>query len=172
MRPAQIRSIIALPGILLVVIPALLIIFLPHQFNVGWGLILPLNLIPIIGSLVLIAIGFVLFVATVHLFETVGDGTLAPWNPPKHLVVRGVYQHVRNPMISGVLFISLGEGILFGSTAVLGCFGVFLVLNLIYIPISEERGLIKRFGDEYVTYMRNVPRWIPRWKAWVPPETE
>ena len=33
---------------------------------------------------------------------------------------------------------------------------------------SEEPGLEKRFGAEYVEYKRNVPRWIPRLKPWRP----
>ena len=52
---------------------------------------------------------------TNRLFATIGHGTLAPWNPPEKLVVRGVYRHVRNPMITGVFCILLGEAVFFGS---------------------------------------------------------
>ena len=45
-------------------------------------------------------------------------------------------------------------------------FLVFLVVNAIYISLSEEPGLVKRFGDDYLTYKRNVPRWIPRLTPW------
>ncbi|HMF31616.1 MAG TPA: isoprenylcysteine carboxylmethyltransferase family protein [Candidatus Lokiarchaeia archaeon] len=171
MKAAQLRAIIALPVMLLVAIPTLLILLL-NQFNIGWGMTFPLDLLPTLIGTSFIAVGLALFVATVRLFGTVGDGTLAPWNPPKHLVMRGIYQHVRNPMISGVLFISLGEGLFFGSVAVLECFGIFLVLNLVYIPLIEEKGLKRRFGDEYIEYIHNVPRWIPRVKRWVQPARE
>ena len=103
---------------------------------------------------------------TNRLFATVGHGTLAPWNPPEKLVVRGVYRHVRNPMITGALCILLGEGVFFGSWWLLGWFGFALILNLVYIPLVEERGLVKRFGEDYLLYKQNVPRWIPRWKPW------
>jgi len=53
-----------------------------------------------IGGIALSAVGLALFVSTLRLFVTVGRGTLAPWDPPKHLVVRGPYGFVRNPMIS------------------------------------------------------------------------
>jgi hypothetical protein len=41
-----------------------------------------------------------------------------------------------------------------------------LILNLIYIPLVKERGLAKRFGDDYLLYKRNVPRWIRRLTPW------
>ena len=105
-------------------------------------------------------------IATIRQFATVGEGTLAPWEPPQRLVVRGVYRHVRNPMISGVLFVLLGESALTASAPLCRWFLIFAVINAIYIPLSEEPGLIKRFGDEYRTYKRNVPRWIPRLTPW------
>lgn len=86
--------------------------------------------------------------------------------PTQKLVVRGVYQHVRNPMITGVCCILLGEAIFFGSLWLLGWFGIVVAVNMIYIPLAEERGLAKRFGDDYLLYKRNVPRWIPRLTPW------
>jgi protein-S-isoprenylcysteine O-methyltransferase Ste14 len=104
--------------------------------------------------------------ATIRLFVTVGRGTLAPWDPPQHLVVRGAYRHVRNPMISGVLFVLLGESLLTASLPLFAWFLAFLVVNSVYIPLSEEPGLVRRFGDDYLAYKRNVPRWVPRLKPW------
>jgi protein-S-isoprenylcysteine O-methyltransferase Ste14 len=69
-------------------------------------------------------------------------------------------------MITGVFCILLGEAVFFGSLPLLGWFAVFVVVNMIYIPALEEPGLAKRFGDDYLLYKRNVPRWIPRWTAW------
>jgi protein-S-isoprenylcysteine O-methyltransferase Ste14 len=105
---------------------------------------------------------------TVSLFATVGDGALAPWDPPRRLVVRGPYRYVRNPMISGVLSILLGEAILLGSVPLLVWFVIFFTLNALTMPLIEEPLLESRFGSEYVTYKRNVPRWIPRLKPWTP----
>jgi protein-S-isoprenylcysteine O-methyltransferase Ste14 len=72
-------------------------------------------------------------------------------------------------MISGVLFVLLGESLLTGSRSVLIWFGLFLLNNLVYIPLFEEPQLEKRFGERYRTYKQNVPRWIPRARAWIPP---
>lgn len=96
------------------------------------------------------------------LFFTLGHGTLAPWDPPRRLVLRGPYQHVRNPMISGVVALLLGEALWFQSPAVLLWAGVFLLINAVYIPRLEEPGLARRFGADYAAYCRHVPRWLPR----------
>jgi len=116
-----------------------------------------------------LAVGLTLFIATVRHFARTGRGTLAPWDPPRVLVVQGVYRYVRNPMISGVLFILLAQTLLTGSRRVLVWFGLFFIINLVYIPLFEEAGLAKRFGEQYRLYKQNVPRWIPRLTAWVPP---
>jgi protein-S-isoprenylcysteine O-methyltransferase Ste14 len=105
-------------------------------------------------------------VATIRLFVTVGKGTLAPWNPTQRLVVQGIYRHVRNPMISGVFFVLLGEAVLAASLPLFYWLVVFIIGNAVYIPLAEEPGLVKRFGDEYLTYKQNVPRWIPRLTPW------
>ena len=99
---------------------------------------------------------------TVALFAGVGQGTLAPWDPTTRLVVRGPYRHVRNPMISGVLAVLLGEAALFGSLAVLAWWAFVFALNAVYFVLVEEPGLRERFGAEYEAYAARVPRWLPR----------
>jgi protein-S-isoprenylcysteine O-methyltransferase Ste14 len=84
-------------------------------------------------------------------------------------VVTGVYCRVRNPMISGVVAILIGEALLFRSLALLAWAGVVWTLNAIYIPLVEEHGLAQRFGDEYHQYKQHVPRWLPRRTPWTPP---
>jgi protein-S-isoprenylcysteine O-methyltransferase Ste14 len=121
--------------------------------------------LPAIG-IFFVGLGLVLMVATIRLFVTVGKGTLAPWNPTQRLVIKGVYRHVRNPMISGVFCILLGEAVTAASWPLLCWFVIFVLCNAIYIPLAEEPGLVKRFGADYLTYKQNVPRWIPRIKAW------
>lgn len=46
---------------------------------------------------------------------------------------------------------------------------IILLPDLIYIPLFEEKSLIKRFGADYELYKKNVLRWIPRIKPWNPP---
>ena len=117
---------------------------------------------------VVVALGLVLIVQTVALFATAGDGTLAPWDPTARLVVRGPYRRVRNPMISGVLCVLLGEALLFGSPAVLAWFAIVFAINAVYFPLVEEPGLRERFGADYDAYRAAVPRWLPRLRPWHP----
>jgi protein-S-isoprenylcysteine O-methyltransferase Ste14 len=156
-----------LPFVVTVVIPAYMI-RTSTTLNAGWDLPSPLGLLPTLLGSVLVGLGVLLVYKTVSLFATVGDGTLAPWDPPRRLVVRGPYRYVRNPMISGVLSILLGEAILFGSVPLLVWFVIFFALNALTMPLIEEPLLESRFGSDFVTYKRNVPRWIPRLKPWTP----
>ena len=123
---------------------------------------------PILAALglPLIALGLALLGWTVSLFVRVGRGTLAPWDPTERIVVVGPYAHVRNPMISGVWSVLLGEAILFASREIAVWAGLFLVVNHLYFVLSEEPGLVRRFGESYEHYRRNVPRWIPRRRPW------
>ena len=163
----HLRAILLLPFMAAVVIPGVLL-WLTGPDTLGLWQSAPATLValPVLGG-ALICLGLVLMVATIRLFVTVGKGTLAPWDPPQRLVVRGVYRHVRNPMIAGVFFVLLGEAVLAASLPLLGWFIVFVVANVVYIPLVEEPGLVKRFGSDYLTYRQNVPRWIPRLRAWL-----
>jgi protein-S-isoprenylcysteine O-methyltransferase Ste14 len=116
----------------------------------------------------LIGIGLALVTWTVSLFARIGKGTLAPWDPTSRLVVIGPYRHVRNPMISGVLTVLLGEAALFGSLPLLVWFGAAFAVNAVYFPLVEEPGLRERFGGDYEAYCANVPRWLPRLRPWEP----
>jgi protein-S-isoprenylcysteine O-methyltransferase Ste14 len=164
----HLRAIGLLPGVVTLLVPATLIYF-TGAVSIGWGLSPPANWLPPLLGCILICLGLLLMYETISLFANVGEGTLAPWDPPRKLVVRSVYQYVRNPMISGVLFILLGEAVLLGSPPLLVWFLVGFAVNAIYIPLTEEKSLERRFGGQYLAYKRNVPRWIPRLRPWTPP---
>ena len=125
----------------------------------------PQMLVQVAGLLVL-AVGLILFSASLRNFVTEGEGTLAPWDPPRRLVVRGPYRYVRNPMISGVVLVLFGEALTLLSRPHFIWALLFLAVNSIYIPLLEETGLRHRFGDSYVEYCRHVPRLIPRFRPW------
>jgi protein-S-isoprenylcysteine O-methyltransferase Ste14 len=103
---------------------------------------------------------------TIKMFSKIGKGTLAPWAPTQKLVVMGIYQRTRNPMITGVLIVLLGESIVLSSTAIFLWFLIAAVVNHFYFIRFEEPGLLERFGDAYQVYKDNVPRWIPRRSPW------
>ena len=134
---------------------------LPAPASLAQGLLL----IPALG---LLAIGLALFVACLIQFAARGRGTLAPWDPPRHLVVQGPYRFVRNPMISGVIFVLFGEAYLLGSLPLVLWAAAFTGLNWVYIPLFEEPQLERRFGADYHEYKQNVRRFLPRWRPWEP----
>lgn len=164
---AHLKAIGLLPGVVTLVVPVA-IVSITGAVSPGWGLAVPLSVVAVLLGGGFIALGLTLMYRTISLFATVGQGTLAPWNPTRKLVVQGPYRYLRHPMISGVLSILLGEAALLGSLPILIWFLVFLAGNAIYLPRVEERGLARRFGEDYLDYKRHVPRWIPRLKPWTP----
>ena len=147
----------------------MVIVVIPLLILSRTGFLTRISIASFIVGLGFIALGLALMYQTIRLFVVVGKGTLAPWDPPKHFVARGIYRHVRNPMITGVLCVLLGESILSQSLPLFLWFLLFLVINMIFIPLLEEPGLEKRFGGDYKLYKENVPRWLPRLTAWTPP---
>ncbi|GHV37495.1 RemK protein [Synergistales bacterium] len=150
-----IRTIIVLPGTVLVFLPALLLYFTDYRWTFSsWPLF--------IAGIIFMLVGLGLAGWTMWLFAKKGLGTAAPWAPPKKLVIEGPYRHVRNPMISSVLTLLIAESLLLNSWSVIGIFALFFAGNMVYFPLVEEKELEKRFGAAYLDYKRNVPRWIPR----------
>ena len=150
----HLRDIILLPFMVTVVIPYLL-------YN-GNQTLLPDNFILKSAGIIFYCAGLSLFLWTNYLFKTFGKGTLAPWSVKQHLVIRGPYKYCRNPMITGVLFILIGETLFLHSTNILIWTCIFFTIHIFYFAFKEEPDLYKRFGEEYKLYKENVPRWIPR----------
>jgi protein-S-isoprenylcysteine O-methyltransferase Ste14 len=75
-------------------------------------------------------------------------------------------------MITGVLAVLLGEALVFHSVPILAWFVVAFAINHVYFIAFEEPGLVERFGEEYLEYKKNVPRWIPRLRPWKPEEAK
>lgn len=152
-------SILILPFNVSVIIPVLILFFSDYHYKAPSGVFL------ITGIVMLIA-GIFLASSTMLLFNNVGKGTLAPWDPPKNLVVEGPYCYVRNPMITGILLILLSEYFFLNSVQILSWTVLFFVINNIYFRAFEEKQLEKKFGGQYKNYKKNVPRWIPRFTPW------
>jgi len=95
-------------------------------------------------------------------FFAEGRGTLAPVDPPKELVVHGMYRYVRNPMYVSVLAILIGEAIFFESIGISIETIIFFAATHLFIVYYEEPYLKYQFGPSYENYFRTVGRWIPR----------
>ena len=113
-------------------------------------------------GLTMLAVGLVLLLWCVRDFYVAGKGTLAPWAPPKHLVVVGLYRFVRNPMYIAVLTIVLGWSVVFGSVW-LAVYWIALAVGFhLRVVLYEEPRLRQQFGRQWDTYAAATARWRPR----------
>lgn len=134
----HLRAIMMLPFMVTLVIPTILLLVTRGELSSSWTLSNPLSWLLIVVGMGFILFGISMLARTILLFETIGDGTLAPWNPPQHLVVAGVYRYTRNPMITGIFAILLGEVILFGAGVLLVWLAFFFHRQVdLYIPIRR-----------------------------------
>ena len=160
---SHLKAIVALPFMVIIVIPFLL----NHLYEPNISSKVGLSYIGMLGAGIFIMIpGLFLFINALILFHKIGNGTLAPWNPTKKLVVKHLYRHTRNPMISGVLCLLLAESLFYDSLAIMIWFLTFFSITTLFFILFEEPDLEKRFGEEYKIYKENVPRWIPRIRGW------
>ncbi len=106
-------------------------------------------------------LGIIMISWCVRDFLLRGKGTPAPFDPPKQLVVTGLFQFMRNPIITGAIMVLVGESILMESIAIGVWVLIFFVVNHLWLLFWEEPGLIQRFGEDYKIYMKDVPRWFP-----------
>ena len=115
---------------------------------------------------VLVAVGILVLLESFGRFALQGIGTPAPIFPTRHLVVKGFYCYVRNPMYVAVVSLILGQALLLADVHILAyAFVVWLLMHL-FVLSYEEPTLRKSFGAEYETFCAHVPRWIPRLTPW------
>jgi protein-S-isoprenylcysteine O-methyltransferase Ste14 len=152
-------------AIFLLIAPGTLAVYLPWYFT-DWQFEPPL--FPVARGLggFLIVAGLPILLDSFARFALQGLGTPAPVMPPKHLVVTGLYRHVRNPMYVAVTALIVGQGLLFGSMALLAYGAIVWVGFFLFVLAYEEPALDSQFADEYRRYRANVRRWVPRIKPW------
>ena len=117
------------------------------------------------GSLLgvpVVAVGALTLLWCVRDFYVSGKGTLAPWSPPKNIVVVGLYRYCRNPMYVAVLVVIFGWAMTLGSPLV-GLLGFVLAIAFhVRVIRYEEPWLLSQFPEDWGTYRATVPRWLPR----------
>ena len=107
-------------------------------------------------------IGLVIYAWTAFDFAWTGRGTPAPIDPPRRLVIRGLYRYTRNPMYIGVLLVIVGEAVLRRSWQTLEYAGAVALMFAGLVVVLEEPLLRSQFGSAYSEYCVEVPRWLPR----------
>jgi protein-S-isoprenylcysteine O-methyltransferase Ste14 len=118
----------------------------------------PLHLV----GLLTLGLGAALLLTCIWEFARSGRGTLSPVDPPRELVVRGLYRYVRNPMYLSVTMIVFGELLLTGSRGLLLYWVIWFVGVNLFVMGYEEPTLRRRFGESYERYAREVRRWLPK----------
>ena len=101
-------SFVLLPGIVAFAVPLLLL--RPRGVGGAPGLL----------GLPLLVVGAAGLAWCVIDFARRGEGTLAPWDPPRRLVRQGLYRYSRNPMYVAVLLLLAGWAVTFHSWALGG----------------------------------------------------
>jgi len=143
-------SFLVLPGTFAGLIPAWVVLT-----DRGRGLGLIFGVVPF-------AIGVVMLLWCVRDFYVSGRGTLAPWDPPKRLVIVGLYRFTRNPMYAGILLLLTGWS-LFAASSLLAGYAVMLAIAFhLRVLLYEEPRLKMQFSEEWAAYAATVPRWLPR----------
>ncbi len=146
---------IVVPGTVMGIVPWLLL---------QWSgeAVMPPQSIWLIGLLPLL-VGVVLYFWCAGAFTFIGKGTPAPIDAPIFLVRSGPYRWVRNPMYLAGFSILIGEAILFHSLLLIGYLLLIGMVTHLFVVFYEEPRLSHQFGESYKTYLRTVPRWLPRY---------
>jgi protein-S-isoprenylcysteine O-methyltransferase Ste14 len=141
-------AFLALPGVVAFAVPVAWLVASTHT-----RLVQPLGLLPlVVGSFALLW--------CVRDFYVSGQGTLAPWSPPVHLVVVGLYRYTRNPMYVAVTLILVGWALSFGLPGLWVYAIVVAIAFHLRVVLGEEPWLARTHGARWEEYASRVPRWF------------
>jgi protein-S-isoprenylcysteine O-methyltransferase Ste14 len=143
-----IAAFVALPGIVAFALP----------IAIGTSAGLRVRLVPL--AAVPLCLGIFLLLWCAREFYVAGRGTLAPWDPPQHLVTTGPYRISRNPMYIGVVTILVGWCVLWGSRTLVIYTVLFLCGFHLRVLLFEEPWAAHQFGAQWQAYRARVPRWV------------
>lgn len=156
-------AFIALRGVIFATLFVLLWLWLAtvvRQFDAAIPLSMPTWLQPL--GFAFASAGSVLVASCVAVFITRGEGTPAPFDPPRSFVLTGPYRYVRNPMYLGAVCVLLGGAVSVRSPSVALLALGFGFLAHSFVMLYEEPALEERFGESYAQYKLRVRRWVPR----------
>ncbi len=134
-----------------------LIVWIFDSYLLNWTTQLNL-IVPFIVRIILFGV-FMIF--AIYLVITSHGILFKDHDAPHELIRRGVLNHVRNPMYLGIMLIYVACICLSISLISLG---VFLVIFVLYNKLVnfEEKILEQLFGEDFLKYKSEVPRWIPK----------
>lgn len=144
------------------VLPGLTVCFIPWRFFGVASAVLDVTNLAHLAALTIVAAGASLLAACIWEFAQRGRGTLSPLDPPRRLVISGLYRFVRNPMYVGGALVLIGANLLAPSTGLLVYSLSWFTAVSTFVRLHEEPALRRAFPDQYQAYFAAVPRWIPR----------
>src|SRR5262249_38362118 len=154
--PMHTKAAIAGSAGFLVIAPGVVAGLVPWWLT-GWqaGAAVPVP-VRVIGGGVVAAGGAARVGAVAQVGIERGGAPAAP-AAPEHLVVRGLYRYVRNPMYLAVLAVILGQALLLGRAVLVGYAAIVAAAFVAFVYGYEQPNLTRRYGAEYAAYRRAVP---------------
>ncbi|MFH1417856.1 MAG: isoprenylcysteine carboxylmethyltransferase family protein [Planctomycetota bacterium] len=113
-------------------------------------------------GVVLFVVGIVGYLISSLWLVIVGKGPFVEFDPPTEFVATGPYRWMRNPIAAMLLLTILGEAAFWHSPGILTLFLLGFPIAQLQVTRIEEPRLKARFGESYLEYCRNVPRWLPK----------
>ena len=149
-------QIVVFWGVFLIIIPVII-----NAFEDRWNLAYKFPILIVVVGFALLALSSVIGVWSARAIANFGSGTPLPSQMAHHLVARGPYAFVRNPMAIAGIVQGMAMGLLIGSWLVVVYALIGSLLWNWLIRPHEEADLIERFGDEYRDYAKRVRCWWP-----------
>jgi protein-S-isoprenylcysteine O-methyltransferase Ste14 len=94
-----------------------------------------------------------------EIIRFVSSGTLKKF---EGVTRNGIYAYTRNPLYIGSFIIGLGACLMGRDPLFTTAFLILYVYLYARVILNEEKWLINKYGDDYVHYLSEAPRLIPR----------
>lgn len=159
--------VLAAGGVFLFLIPEILFAVRPgHRwdalvFEPAWLRNLELQ------SIALLGVGGV---SAVQEFAQRGKGTPIPYDPPKRLVVSGLYRYISNPMQLSCVLVMTAWGYVLRNPWLAAAGMISFLYSVGLAGWDEGEDMRVRFGKPWQEYRNNVKPWIPRFTPWHAPD--
>lgn len=135
----------------------LVLIYVPTRILAWAGIVRPVRIeVQQVLGMIFAATGAAIALWCIFTFASAGKGTPAPFDPPRRLVVQGLYRFVRNPMYIGAGLALAGASLFYGSVSILGYAGLLFLITHSFVVWYEEPVLGRSFGKKYELYCRRV----------------
>jgi len=116
---------------------------------------------PLAWELNCVAWSFFLLYITIRIWATLFIGG----NKDLRLQTDGPYSVSRNPLYIGSLCYALSLACMLKSTTFAVAVILVFVIYMSFVVRAEEHFLGLRFGEDYASYCRRTPRFLPRWSS-------